>query len=67
MEYELLTDNLNLLPFEFKFHDLYDGLILFFIDRPTPDTRIGIHEELKETPIQYYDVDTFNIMYIHAK
>ena len=66
MEYEVLTDNLNLLPFEFKFHGLYDGLILFFEDRPTPDTRIGIHEELEKTPIQYYDIERL-LRYNHAQ
>lgn len=66
MEYELLTDELNLLPFDFKFHDLYDGLLLFFGDRPTPDTRIGIHEVLKETPIQYYNIERM-IRYNHGQ
>lgn len=66
MEYELLTDELNLLPFDFKFHDLYDGLLLFFGDRPTPETRIGFNEELKKTPIQYYNVERL-LRYNHAQ
>lgn len=65
MEYELLTDDVDLLPSDFKFHDLYHGLLLFFGNRPTSDTKLAIHEDLKNTPIQYYNIERL-IRYNHG-
>lgn len=66
VSYKLLVDNIRLLPFDFQFHDLFDGLMNFFGDRCTPDTRIGIHEDLKKTPIEYYHVERM-LRYCHAQ
>ena len=63
---EALTDKMNLMPIEVRRHGLWDGLPEFFIDRPTPDTRQGFHEQLKKTPIQYYDVERL-LRYCHAQ
>lgn len=66
MNIEKLTDDKGLLPFEITEHGLEDGLEMFIVERPTPDTRIGIHEELKKTPIQYYNVERM-LRYCHAQ
>lgn len=66
VEAEQLTDDKGLLPFEITEHGLWDGLEMFIMDRPTPDGRIGIHEKLKETPIQYYNVERM-LRYCHAQ
>ena len=66
IEYKLLVDDIRLLPFDFQFNDLFDGLMSFFGDRCTPDTRIGIHEGLAKTPIQYYNVERM-LRYCHAQ
>lgn len=66
LEVEQLTDDKGLLPFEITEHGLWDGLEMFIMDRPTPDGRIGIHKELKETPIQYYNVERM-LRYCHAQ
>lgn len=51
---ELLNTN-HVLPFEFEDMGINEeSIIKFFDERITPDTRIGIHERLKETPIEYY-------------
>ena len=42
VKYEVLND--RYLPFELKMFGVFDGLISFFDDRCTPDTRIGIRE-----------------------
>ena len=64
---ELLPNNTNaVLPYEIDLFGLEEGIYEFFIDRCTPDTRIGIHEALKETPIQYYDIERI-LRYNHAQ
>lgn len=52
-EYQLLSN--SLLPFEIRDGIVNgDRLTRFFEARITPDTRIGINEELAKTPIKYY-------------
>lgn len=66
MYYELLSDNTAIYPVEFLNNDINDGIVEFFIDRCTPDTRQNINEVLKETPIQYYNVERI-LRYCHAQ
>ena len=66
IEAEQLTDDKGLLPFEITEHGLWDCLVMLITARPTPDGRIGIHEKLKETPIQYYNVERM-LRYCHAQ
>ena len=63
---EYINEIKRYLPVEIQFNGLEEGLVEFLIDRPTPDTRIGIHEHLKETPIQYYNVERM-LRYCHAQ
>lgn len=67
VEYELVGDK-RFLPadFELNGYDLFRGLVSFFSDRCTPDTRIGIHETLAATPIKYYHVERM-LRYNHAQ
>lgn len=53
IKYDVINE--HYLPYEMKLFGNFEGLISFFDDRCTPDTRIGIHEVIKETPIQYYN------------
>jgi hypothetical protein len=53
-ELEVYSTDKKIIPFEF-----FDGvdaksIIKFFDERITPETRQGLTEELKKTPIQYY-------------
>ena len=63
---KMLTDDKRYIPFEFISLGIDDGLDMFIMDRPTPDGRIGIHEKIKETPIQYYNVERM-LRYCHAQ
>ena len=63
---KMLTDDKRYIPFEFISLGIDDGLDEWIMDRPTPDMRIGIHEKLKETPIQYYNVERM-LRYCHAQ
>lgn len=65
-ECEAFTDNMNLMPFDIVRHGLWEGVVEFFSDRCTPDTRQGIHETLKETPMQYYHPERM-LRYCHAQ
>ena len=44
------------LPVEFAINKVSDDrkLHIFFEDRTTPETRIGLAEEMAKTPVQYY-------------
>ena len=64
VKYEVLND--KYLPFELKLFGVFDGLISFFDDRCTPDTRIGIHELISKTPIQFYDKERL-LRYCHGQ
>ena len=63
---DMLSDDKTILPFELMHFGTFRGIYEFFIDRPTPETRIGFNELLKETPIQYYDVERL-LRYNHAQ
>lgn len=66
VDYEPLVEGLQFMPHDIYRNGITNGLYEFFIDRPTPDTRQGIHEQLKETPIQYYHVERM-LRYCHAQ
>ena len=55
---ERLCDNEVLFPYELRNTDLSEHFMrLFLKNRTTPDTRQGIHEALKSTPIPYYNAE----------
>ena len=53
----LLTDDKRVLPILVNLYGPEEGIIKFFEDRCTPETRIGFNELLAKTPIQYYSVE----------
>lgn len=53
----LLTDDKKVLPTLINLYGPEKGITMFFEDRCTPETRIGLAEELANTPIQYYSVE----------
>lgn len=57
-EMNILTDCITLLPVIFRFRNSSEeALTEFLFENTTPDTRIGINEELMKTPMQYYDLE----------
>lgn len=62
---EMLRDEKGLLPIEFWIKPPKTALLEFLIDQVTPETRIGIDEELSKTPVQYYDVERL-LRYSHG-
>lgn len=56
---ELLCYDEHILPFEFRKKVVNDHLLRCFFDaRITPDTRIGLQEELEANDMPYYDPET---------
>ena len=48
---DMLSDDRTILPFELMHFGPFRGIYEFFIDRPTPETRIGFNELLKDALI----------------
>ena len=62
---EILKNEKSLLPVEFWMKSPKTALLEFLTDQVTPETRIGIDEELTKTPVQYYDVERL-LRYSHG-
>ena len=61
----LVPHESKLLPPEFYLMKNSEALYSFLEDQVTPCTRIGIDEELKKTPIQYYNPERM-LRYSHG-